>query len=258
MAVACLALTCTLVVRVPPCAAQAGLSPLEALSRAVEAVDNGDYQRAVDLLTPLLAPRLTPRPSAGGTDTSLEAQDIVEAWRTYGLALFFLDHPDRAERAFLEYLKLDVDAGLDPTLVPPEAIVFFEDVRSRHAAELRKYRPKPAAKRYWALNFIPVAGQLQNRHRKKAWLVAGAGVALIATNVSTFAVLSRWCDDRTDVCRSGQDSRSDAARTLRVVNIASAALLTGLAVYAIADGFYHFKLTPRGTDGVQMTFVGRF
>ena len=113
-------------------------APLELLRQAATALDNGEYQRAVDLAARVVISAS----SSSGDETGLTRQDRAEAWRVYGLALFFLDRHDDAEAAFLQYLKLDVEARLDPALVPPEAVVFFEEVASKHAAELRKYRPQ--------------------------------------------------------------------------------------------------------------------
>lgn len=249
----------------PPGSRQA----IDVLRQAGDAVESGSYQRAVELVAPLIQPT-GERP---GATALLEPGDRAEAWRIYGLALFFLDRRQDAERAFLHYLKLDVEAGLDPALVPPEAIVFFEEVRSKHAAELRQYRPKPEAKRYWALNFIPVVGQLQNRHDLKGWLIAGTGAALLATNVTTYVLLDRWCDTPTEECESGGQPRNGAARTLKTINLVTGLALAGLVVYSVADGFLHYKpidsespqsrstqvgLAPVGSSGAQVLLRGRF
>ena len=249
---------------VPP-APPAPLAPGERLRLAVHALDSGNYRETVELLVPLLLGR----PGEGSAFEALDRRDRAEAFRVHGLALFFLDRRDAAEAAFLRYLELDVDARLDPALVPPEAIVFFEDVRSRHAAELRKFRPKPKPRRYWALNLIPVAGQMQNHHYRKGWFIAGLGTVLAATHITTYFVLDSWCDPATRVCRSGDEARTDAARSLRVFNIASGTLLIGLAIYSVADGFLNYKqtdtqettaldLAPLGSHGAQVVLRGRF
>ncbi|MCG8419889.1 MAG: hypothetical protein MJE77_18305 [Proteobacteria bacterium] len=213
------------------------------LREAARAVERGDYQRGVELVVPLLAPP--------GGETDIDLQDRAEGWRIYGLAQFFLNRLNSAERAFLEYLKLDVEARLDPALVPPEAIVFFENVRSRHAAELRKYRPRPKParpKRYRALNLLPPFGQFQNRHRKKGWIMAGTGLALLATHVSTYAILRAWCDPGTGVCQSDGESRTGASRALRTLNISTGIALLGLFAYGIADGFLYYRAVERDAD----------
>jgi hypothetical protein len=255
--------------------------------QARAALDEGAYQRAADLVAPLVGASPGSRPGETGPDPAgdpvapsvgrpgsgaasrpagLDRSDQAEAWRIHGLALFFLGRYGGAEISFFEYLKLDVDGRLDPALVPPEAIVFFEDVRARNAAELRKYRPAPRRKRSWALNLLPPAGQFQNRDHTKGWLIAGTGTVLLATNVSSFLILRDWCDPATGTCTSGGEPRTEEARTLRAVNLISGALFFGLLTYGIVDGFVHYRrhddslsigLVP-GQDGASVFLHGRF
>lgn len=202
------------------------------LRDAASALDAGAYQRAADLARGIVA------------NPDVPATDRAEAWRLYGLASFFLEQPADAEQAFLAYLKLDIDGRLDPALVPPEAIVFFEDVRARHAAELRKYRPGPERRRYRALNLLPPAGQFQNGHRAKGWVLASVGGLALATNVGTYLVLRSWCDEGTGVCKSGDESRAGPARSLRTVNTTAGVLFLGAMVYGVYDGFRHYRPNP--------------
>lgn len=209
-------------------AGQPASSATELLREAARALDAGEHQRAADLARGLLA------------SDRLQTVDRAEAWRIHGLASFFLAQHDQAERAFLEYLKLEVDGRLDPALLPPEVIVFFEDVRARHAAELRRYRPPAERRRYRALNLLPPVGQFQNGHHIKGWAIAGTGALLLAGNIGSFWMLRRWCDAVTGVCESGNASRTEAARVLRTVNQASGILLLGVLAYGIYDGFHHY------------------
>ena len=169
------------------------------LRDASAALEAGEHQRAADLARGVLA------------NSDVPAPDRAEAYRLFGLASFFLERFPDAEEAFLAYLKIEVDGRLDPAVVPPEAIVFFEDVRARHAAELRKYRPGPERRRYRALNLLPPAGQFQNGEPTKGWIIAGLGGLALATNIGSYVVLRRWCDDDTGVCKSDGESRTGLA-----------------------------------------------
>src|SRR5438270_10051108 len=103
----------------------AGAQPITSVLRdANTAATAGDWQRVAALVEPVLA----------GAPSNA---DLAEAHRLAGLAAFFAQNTAGAEQHFLAYLKLDLDGRLDPALVPPEAVTFFEDVRARHAAELR-------------------------------------------------------------------------------------------------------------------------
>lgn len=213
------------------------------LRDAGDALDRGEHQRAADLARGVTANAQVPAP------------DRAEAWRLYGLASFFLERFVQAEQAFLEHLKLEVDGRLDPALVPPEALVFFEDVRARHAAELRAYRPAPEPRRYRALNLLPPAGQFQNGHRAKGWIIGGLGGLALLSNLGSYVILQRWCDAGTGVCRSGGESRAGASETLRAVNVASGVVLIGVIAYGMYDGFRHFRPSRPGVPKTSLRIV---
>ncbi|MEM9491075.1 MAG: hypothetical protein AAGC55_18140, partial [Myxococcota bacterium] len=249
-ALAAVLLAATGMVTAGPAAAQPGRDAPSQLRDAAQRVDGGEYERAVTIIETLLeTPAAGARPDAA--PDQLDVQDRAEAMRIYGLALFFLNRRDSAEQAFLEYLKLDVEARLDPNLVPPEVIIFFEDVRSRNAAELRKYRPKPKRKRMWLLNLLPPLGQFQNGQRGKGWILAGAETTLFAVNVSTLLILRSWCNSSSGRCvASDGSSRADSARTLRALNVASGSLLIGLVAYGIYDGIKNYGQADRDRPGI--------
>ena len=228
------------------------------LDQATQALRQGDYRSAQGLAAPI-----------AHTVQDIAKQDRAEAWRIYGLALYFDKRHGDAERAFFEYLKLDPNAHLEPSLVPPEAIVFFESVRTRHAAELHKYRPKTKTKRRWLLNWLPPAGQFQNGHKVKGAIIGVVGALLLATNITTYFVLRDWCDNQTGVCRnaSGDDLRS-RAKNMRMLNLASAGAFAAVYSYAVIDGLIFFRrarttkhvsvgVVP-APEGAYLSLSGRF
>ncbi|MEZ4368409.1 MAG: hypothetical protein R2939_19335 [Kofleriaceae bacterium] len=172
----------------------------------------------------LLAP-LAPTPAA------LAPADRAELARLRGLAAYFAGHHQAAAAHWLDYLRLDLDGRLDPATVPPEAIAFFEDVRARHGAELRARRPRP--RRWWLLNLVPPAGQLQNGERGRAALVGGSLALLLAAHVGSYALIRGWCDQGDRTC----GTHTDAARTLRVVNWVSGVGAIATYVVGVVDGF---------------------
>jgi hypothetical protein len=211
------------------------------LQEATVALQTGEYARAADLAGPVAR-----------EPNSIDEQDRAEAWRIYGLALFFLDRHGEAEGALLEYMKLDVDAHLDPALVPPEAIVFFEDVRSRHAAELRQYRPmKKVTVRAFAANLLPPFGQVQNGHRGKAWLIGTSEVLLIGAHIGSYYLLRKWCSSTDGTCSGGETDHTSDAKRVRVLNLVSGGLLIGVVAYGIADGFVNFYRQRRRRAAVE-------
>jgi hypothetical protein len=189
-----------------------------------QALLDGDYARARDLAAPATnAPSVPTR---------------AEAFRVLGLASFGLGQRDDAEAALLAYLKLAPDAHLDPALYPPEMLVFFEDVRARHAGELLIVKPRPQRKKTFVLNLVPPFGQIQNGDAGRAWLFGSAELVFLSVNVTTWAMLRSDCaDDLT--CQ-----HSDRSRTLRTVNLISGGLFLATWAAGVVDGFIGYPARP--------------
>jgi len=227
----------------PAPGAPAPRTPSDALREANDAAAAGDWARVSALVDPLLAPlldprfdpRLAPSPSRG----ALPPADLAEAHRLSGIAAFYQQRRNAAEAHFLAYLKIDLDGRLDPALYPPEVVGFFDEVRTKHQAELRARRPK--ARRYWLLNLIPPGGQIQNREIGKAWVIGSLLGAFVVGNVTTYLVLRSWCTqvsgDRGSsvTCDEGTD-HARTASTLRVLNIVSGVGLIATYFFGAYDG----------------------
>jgi hypothetical protein len=210
-------------------------SASELLRQGNTAALAGDWPRVSQLVEPLL-------------QHPLAAADLAEAHRLAGLAALFQQRDAAAERHFLAYLRIAPTGRLDPALYPPEAVTFFSDVASRHAAELRAAPPPP--QRSWWLTLIPPLGQLQNGERARGYVLGGVLGTLLVGNLTSYYVLSRWCQV-TDgprgsglSCYNGSDHNHTAAR-LRPWNIASGVGV--LAVYAVGvvDGLVGYRRRSR-------------
>jgi hypothetical protein len=240
-------------------AATAAAQPVAStLREANAAAVSGDWKHVDELVQPLLVRGVTPA-------------DLAEAHRLAGLAAYFAQNQAGAEAHFLAYLKIDLDGRLDPTLVPPEAVTFFEDVRARHAAELRAMRPRP--RRYWIANLFPPWGQIQNGDHGKA-IVVGIGLGAFAiTNVTTYLVLRSWCTQTSGPGGVGAScdvtvDHSHTSASLRTLNIASGIGLIATYVYGVYDGVVGYRrrtqeqyVVPFATarsDGAVVGVMGSF
>jgi hypothetical protein len=205
-------------------------TPSDALRDGNEAAAQGDWSRVSSLVDPLLRTQLPPA-------------DLAEAYRLAGIAAFFQNRKTDAEAHFLNYLRIDLDARLDPALYPPDVVNYFNDIRLKHDPELRRRRPKP--KRYWWLNLVPPGGQIQNGDKLKAWLIGGGLAAFAITNVTSYYVLRSWCTEvegsvgGSVTCDDGND-RSSSASTLKIVNIGSGVGLILTYAYGVYDGFSNY------------------
>lgn len=232
--------------------------PSIALREANTAATAGDWSRVSQLVQPLLAKQL-------------DRADLAEAYRLAGIAALFAQpvRTDLAELHFLAYLRIDLDAHLDPALYPPEVVGFFNEVRARHAAELRARRPK--GKRYWILNLLPPWGQFQNREAVKGAVIGSLIGALAVTNVTSVLLRRSWCTYATGPTGNSSwvcDGHDEGARTARTLQILSGVGLIITYVYGVYDGVRGYRRESReralvpfasptnqgGVVGVQMTF----
>jgi len=71
---------------------------------------------------------------------NLAEADLVELHKYAGLSAFYLRQRPESERHLWALLQLDPDYSLDPFVVPPQAIAFFEGIRKEHAAQLEPIR----------------------------------------------------------------------------------------------------------------------
>jgi hypothetical protein len=218
-----------------PAPPPAPLEPSAALRAANDAATQGDWARVDVLVQPLLF-------------VQLDRADLGEAHRLAGIAALFAQPPrrDLAEAHFLAYLKIDFDGHLDPSLYPPEVVTFFNDVRAKHAAELKASRPK---KRYAVLALLPPFGQFQNGERTKGWVITGLLGTLAIADVTALLLRRSWCSHVTSpsgnssyVCDEGH---YDGARATRTIEIATSLGLIITYVYGVYDGVSGYRRESR-------------
>jgi hypothetical protein len=211
-------------------AAQPGIDPAATLRDANTAATQGEWDRVSQTVEPLLA-------------QSLEPADLAEAHRLAGLAAYFHGNKPLAESHFLAYLRLDLQGHLDPALYPPEVTSFFDDVRVRHAAELRARAPH--AKRRWYLTLVPYAAQEQNGDRTKGIVLASLVGAFAITNVTTYFVLRSWCHDQGSTCDASGTNHFHAAQRLQTVNVVAGLGLIATYLYGVYDGVSGYRRRDR-------------
>ena len=215
--------------------AQPGTTTSEVLREGNTAALAGDWARVTQLIEPLLGRRLAP-------------SDLGEAHRLSGIAAFFQQRNGLAESHFVAYLKIDFDGRLDPALYPPDVVSFFNDVASRHAAELRALRNRPT--RSWYLTLLPPFGQFQNGDRTKGYVIGGLLGALLITNLTTYALLRSWCEHTQGTSGGGltcndPSDHSSAARRIRPYNIASGIGAIAVYLFGVYDGIQGYRQHTR-------------
>jgi len=144
-------------------------------------------------------------------------QDAILAYRILGIAEWNLGDKRQSRAAFVALLSEEPDYKLDPFLVPPAIVEFFEEVRREHEPTLGPLREEKRAlkeqeraaeearrrllaeerarsgpptkvirvqERIYALNWVPFgAGQFQNGDRAKGTAIAAGELVLGAANI---------------------------------------------------------------------------
>jgi tetratricopeptide (TPR) repeat protein len=158
----------------------------------------------------------------------------IEAWRILGLAEYQLGNKGAARAAFVQLLSIDPDQVLDPFLVPPPVVDFFDNVRAEAEPELAPLRERkkqlkeqerladearrrllaeelirsgPPSKiiivqeHIYMLNFLPFGvGQFQNGDTTKGIIIAVSQVVLGAVNLGAIFAHNAIADDPSRRC----------------------------------------------------------
>jgi hypothetical protein len=254
----------------------------DAFDRGRTAFGRAEYQRAIEVLHPLLYP-----------DVLLDSEgEVVQARRMLGVAYLFENKPDDARREFRKLLELRPDYRFDPLLDPQRVVDFFNGVlkeeevtiaefekrrrqRDKEIADKRqretlRLRMPPTVLRYerhsFAVNFVPFgAGQFQNGHRRKGWFFFGAEALLGAVSVGAFATNfglygltpTRRCNVNvsagTQCPQSDIDhSQEDTSRMLLGVQLISGGLFFAVAIWGVIDALTHHQAEVPLPDGAKV------
>jgi tetratricopeptide (TPR) repeat protein len=164
----------------------------------------------------------------------LPEPQAVEAWRLLGLAEFQLGDRAAARAAFVSLLTVDPDYALDPFLVPPRIVEFFDGIKAEAEPQLQPLREQrrqlreqerlaeearrkllaeeqarsgPPAKvvivqeHVYILNFLPFgAGQFQNGDRTKGTIIAVSQAVLALTNLGAILAHNYIAQDPSRRC----------------------------------------------------------
>jgi hypothetical protein len=200
-----------------------------ALLRARAAYDYGDMNQVVEATRPV-AEGLLP-----GTPDEQE-----QSFRLLGIGLYLTNRPRGAETAFIELLRKDPYARLDPTTTRPEVVAFFENLRRQQLARHRRI--------IW--NFIPPVGQFQNEENTKGWIILSVGVASLAAAGTTTYLLHTW-----EQPGHTYGSHQSAAGPVKTANWIAVGVLAATYVYGVFDGLIDYsKLVEESKPSVSLKF----
>ena len=232
-------------------------SPAEAMAKARNTFEYGDYATAAKMLTDLV------------DKARFEAPPLrAEAYRLLAISLFNLGRKGEAYSAFLELLFLEPDTELDPFYVSPGIVALFDQVKKdsteklapiraqRHAdqearrkaaeeeAKLRRQREleeqqklifarqatveKRVVQREFWVSMLPFGvGQLQNGDRTLGIVLATSQIVTAASSAGSVLLIEELRDPSSGRF-DNHGSSYRLARTFSVVKWVSAILFYGL------------------------------
>ncbi len=251
-------------------AAPARATPHETFDRGRTAFGRAEYQRAIEILKPLLYPEVL-----------LDSEgEVVQAHRMLGVAYLFQKQPDEAKREFHKLLELRPDYRFDPLLDPQLVVDTFNAVVKEEETEIaaienrRRQRDEELAARRqrearlhaaptvvlyerhsYLLNYVPFGvGQFQNGDRRKGWLFLGveAGLAAISigallTNFALYGVQPQLKCSMPQQVNSNcptelvDHSQQQTSQDLARVQLISGALFWAAAIWGVVDALHHYQ-----------------
>lgn len=233
-----------------PSAGPQRIDPERALERANRAFTFGDYQAAVDDLTPAVEPEMR----ISGLREQARALELL------GLCHWYLGQNDLSRRYFRRLILVNPDKTLDPRLVPPPIIEFYEDLRrdladdiKRSEAELRKrieeeerLRQERSAlikevsykENSQILAVMPFGvGQFQNGDDNLGWFFLVTEAAAVAISIGSALAIESL---RQPNLRFKSDE-VDLAQNLRTTQIVSAGAALGLMLVGAAQAMIQYE-----------------
>jgi hypothetical protein len=173
-----------------------------------------------------------------GEHPDATGDDAIEAYRMLGIAELKLGDPAQARAAFVSLLSLDPDYALDPFLVEPKVVEFFDAVKLEHEPALAPLRERRRAleeqrrladeakkrllqeeqartgpptkvirvqERLRLFNWMPFgAGQFQNGQVAKGTAIAAAEIVFGATNLTAILLHNQIAQDPARRCSPSQ------------------------------------------------------
>lgn len=214
-----------------------------------------NFDKAIELLSGLLYPEMQ----------LTSEDDIVSAREMLGLAYFYTGKEGKAEEEFTALLYLRPKHRLDPFLVPPPAVQFYDSIwkapamkakleqieRERQAAleaERRKaqeaskvrriYLERTVTEKSFVFVLLPFGlGQFQNGDTELGIAMASVQGLALLTNMGSWTL--RWALQE----KGGGYKDPSIAEGLEVAQYASLGVFAAMYIWGVADAWYSYEPT---------------
>lgn len=233
----------------------------ERFDRGKAEFEHKNFGNAIKILKELLYPAV-----------QLTKEDnIVNTREMLGLSYFYTGEEARAKEEFTQLLYLRPRYRLDPFLVPPPAVAFFDQIwndpamkeklekiekerkeKERLEAEKKKEKPpKTVVRRIYLqseeehhsrfLTLLPFGvGQFQNDHTTKGILLAAGGGLALVTNITCYAL--RYGLQKYDPVEDKYGYENpDLIEALRITQFVSLGVFLATWIYGAVDANIYFE-----------------
>jgi len=243
-----------------PRPAETTTTPQALLRKAANHFQFGNYDEAIGLLNGLLTPRVL----------LTDSDDVQEALKLLGIASPLQNDLTTARESFVRLLNLEPELRLDPLVVPPQVVEFFDGIRREIREKLEELRREQEREQeeqarlaraqlpvrlireevridehpYW-LNFTPLGlGQFELDRGEWGWFFLTSQLAALAANVTAASLVeaTRNPDGThgpTELARA-----RDVYQPLQVASLVSFGLLLG---WSIIDHLIAWRPADRRT-----------
>ncbi len=234
--------------------AHAAPDPKMVFLRAKNAFRYGDHEQAVTLLEGLLSPKVLLK----------DARDVKEALEILGVASYLTGDKDTAKESFTRLLLLDPETHLDPLVIPPRVIEFFEELRSTLGEKIALARASPGGSAgpkeakgitriiheevtvdphpLW-LNLLPFGvGQFELDRPGWGWFFLVGEALALGTNVSAWTLVE--ATRQPDGTHLPDDYRR-ARDVYQPIQVASLVAFGVLVAWNVVDAMAHWQPETR-------------
>lgn len=240
----------------------------ERFDRGTAEFEHKNFGNAVQILKELLYPAVQ----------LTSEDDIVAAREMLGLSFFYVGEKAKAHEEFTLLLYLRPRHRLDPFLVPPPAVAFFDriwndPVMKEKLEKIEKERqekerlesekkekekpPKTVVRRIYMqsreehhsriLTFLPFGiGQFQNGHNTKGVLLASGGGLALVTNITCFGLLYGLRKKDSHGNRYYEDV--PLAEALEITGYVSFGVFLAAWIYGVVDASLYFEPVVKTPD----------
>lgn len=176
---------------------------------------------------------------------------IIEARKMLGVSCYLTGEVKCAEHEFTKLLLMKPDYNLDPFLIPPQIVEFFDSIRAGMKGKIENPPPvnadhrdeKPELRKVkeniFLLNLMPFGtGQFQNRSTGLGVFFLSSQAVALGVNMVSFALIETRRDPQTGAFAG---KSYDEAKTLQKTQFIAIGVFGALYAWSVIDAIVKYQ-----------------